>query len=233
MNLNNFYQKRLHAHRLIILLILLLIFALIITSQILSSAKVEPQITHSPNVEITIAPKPMPNVSNSYITIGKEDLLQDIKDNYPTTPIRAKQEIIATGLEMQELYNINPLITYFVGHAESSMNPYILHNEVTIKINGKKIRVRAIGLQGIVYEWWGESLIKAGIITNRADLFDPVLNIRAFGFIYNTLYKMPMHKSAKSKEESALLRYFGGDFPAYSKRISSKINYFIANKLYR
>ncbi len=177
-----------------------------------------------------VTQKPEPQ---SYIKITKQDLEADIAANYPSTPTKAKREIVDTIIEIEQTYNINPIITYAFGLVESSWNPHAMHKEVVINTGKKKLRIHAIGSMGIVFEWWGEKLIKAGIITNRADLLDPVLSIRAFGFIYNELHNMPMHPSARNKDESAMLRYFGGDHKSYIDKIEGKIGSLIAAKLYK
>lgn len=195
----------------------------------------EPQPAIAPMCEVNLNEVHIiePIASKSYINIDRQDLVRDITQNYPTIPTRAKREIVDTIVEVSKQYNINPLILYAMCHVESSMNPYEIHKEMIITIGDKKLKINAKGLAGIVFEWWGEKLINAGIITNRADLLDPILNIRSLGFIYNELYKMPLHGSASTKDESAMLRYFGGDFPSYSKRIDDKIGVLISDKLYR
>ena len=86
---------------------------------------------------------------------------------------------------------------------------------------------------GITWENHKTALINAGIAETRGDLFDPITNIKAGAFIYNYMYGLEMHKSAKYKDESALLRYFGGNYPAYVQRIDSKIATFVRPSLYR
>ncbi len=177
-----------------------------------------------------VTQKPEPQ---SYIKITKQDLEADIMANYPSTTNKAKRDIVDAIIEVEQTYNINPIITYSFGRVESSWKSYAVHKETVINTGKKKLSVRAIGSMGIIFEWWGEKLIKAGIITNRADLLDPVLSIRAFGFIYNELRSMPMHPSARNKDESAMLRYFGGDHKSYIDKIEGKIGSLIAAKLYR
>lgn len=185
-----------------------------------------------PKATKSITQQPQPQ-ERSFIQVLENDLVVDIMNNYDELPNRTKTEIVKTIMESSAEYGINPLIIYFMLHAESSMRPHIKHSLVEIKVNKKLIKTQAIGLGGVIYEWWGEKLIKAGIIANKADLFDPILNIRATCFILNENYKMPMHPSATSKDGSALLRYFGGNFPSYFKRIDEKILSFVSNKIYR
>ncbi len=205
-------------------------------AKLVATTKAEPIKAVATSVEAVVEkPKAISVkcIDESFISVTKQDLVIDIMSNYHNVPTRAKREIIDTLIEESQKYAINPMITYSAGHTESSMNPYVIHKDMIITIGDKKVKINAMGLNGIVYEWWGEKLIAAGIITNRADLLDPILNIKSFCFIYNELRKMPMHQSATNKDQSALLRYFGGDYKSYLDRIDTKIGDLIASKLYK
>lgn len=169
----------------------------------------------------------------SFVSITREDFMKDLQANYPEVSTRAKKQILQTIMDESANYDINPLILYSVLYVESSFHPWIEHTPVNITINKKSTRVRAVGLGGVVWEWWGSKLKAAGIAETRGDLFDLETNIKATAFVYNEMYKMKIHKSAKNKDESALLRYFGGDYPVYLQRIDSKISKFVRPNLYR
>lgn len=169
----------------------------------------------------------------SFVSITKDDFMKDLKHNYPETSLRTKKKILNAIMDESSNYDINPLILYSVFFVESSFRPWIEHTPTNIIINKKTTKIRAVGLGGVVWEWWGDKLKSAGIAETRGDLFDPETNVRATAFIYNEMYKMPIHKSAKNKDESALLRYFGGDYPIYLQRIDAKISKFVRPNLYR
>lgn len=168
----------------------------------------------------------------SFVYIEKSELTEDIK-KYKSISDCIKKDIINTVIEESVKYDINPLILYSMLHVESSMEFWKKHAPVTIDIKGKKIKTAAIGLGGVIWEWWGDKLVLNGIAQVKSDLYDPIKNIKSVAFIYNELYKMPKHKSADSQDESAMLRYFGGDFKVYFERIDSKIGEVISKKLYR
>lgn len=168
---------------------------------------------------------------DTYVSLTKYDLEVDIK-KYTQISNRVKKEIVSEIIDVSKKYDINPLIIYGLIHAESSMKYWINHKEVYVTISGKKQKVKAIGLGGIVWEWWGNQLVKEGIAEVRSDLYDPTINIRATAFVYNKLLDMKMHKSAKNKDESAMLRYFGGDYISYVNRINTKIGTIVSHKLY-
>ena len=169
----------------------------------------------------------------SFIELYKEDLQKDLDCNYPNVSTRNKKLILETIMEEADKYDINPLILYSICYAESSFRPYIEHPQTIIEKDGKKISVRAVGLMGVVWEWWSVQLVENKIAEVHSDLFDPVINIKAGAFVYNELYKKELHKVAKSRDESALLWYFGGPYLDYLHKIDTKISTFVRPKLYR
>jgi len=171
--------------------------------------------------------------NSSLVYVSKLDLLEDLQKNYPEVSMKVKLQILETVISESEKYNMNPLILYSMIYVESSFRHWLEHDPTTINKNGKQIKIRAVGLTGVVWEWWGEKLIAAGIIETRGDLFDPVANIKAGAFVYNEMYHQEMHKSAKYKDESALLRYFGGDYISYLNKIDAKIATFVRPNLFR
>ena len=171
--------------------------------------------------------------SGSIVYVGKEDLLNDLMTHYPDVSTKTKIAILETIISEAEKYNMNPLILYSIAYTESTFRHWLEHDLVTIQKNGKPQKIRAVGLMGTVWEWWGDKLKDAGIAETRGDLFDPITNIKAGAFIYNEMYHMEMHKSARYKDESALLRYFGGDYISYVQKIDAKIAQFVRPALYR
>ncbi len=169
----------------------------------------------------------------SYIKISKQDLEIDITSNYQDIPNRTKQEILSTIESTSKEFGINPLILYALLHTESSMKPYSQHSECIIEVNGKKVKTKAIGIAAIIPELWEEKLIAANIISTKSDLLDPILAIRAAGYILDHNYKLPMHKNATSKDGSALLHYFGAANNSYFEKINTKVTQIALKGLYR
>jgi len=171
--------------------------------------------------------------SKSFITVTEKAIMQDLKDNYPELSMKVKIKIITTIMEESAKYSINPLLLYAVCHVESTFRPWLEHEVRTITINGKQIKARCVGLMGISWENHKDLLRTSGIVESRGDLFDPVNNIRAGALILNEYFQMDMLKGAKTKDESALLRYFGGNFPVYVQRVEAKMFDVIRPNLYR
>ena len=130
--------------------------------------------------------------------------------------------ILGTIMTEAEKYDISPYILYAIFWQESRFKAHIEHPFIYVK--GK--RTRAVGLGGVVWEWWDEKLIKNDIADVRADLFDPETNIRASAFILNEFRKMKQLQGTQNKLESALARYYGSVKSGYHKKIIK-----IANKI--
>jgi hypothetical protein len=171
--------------------------------------------------------------SASLVQFTAEDLRHDIKIMYPALSKRVKKNIVDTILQESSKYNINPLILYSLLHTESSMRPWIEHKRILINIKHRKKYIRAVGLGGVVWEWWGDALKKEKIAEVRSDLFDAEVNIRAVAYIYNVFYNRKKHKNATTQDESAMIRYFGGGYKSYFERIDKKIAQLIGQKMYR
>ena len=182
-----------------------------------------------PTVQV-MQPKPEPQ---SYIKIAKQDLEIDIASNYHDISNRTKREILDTIESTPKEYGINPLILYALLHTESSMRPHTQHTECIVDVKGKKVKTRALGIAAIIPELWEEKLTAANIISAKSDLLDPILAIRAAGYILDHNYKLPMHKNATSKDGSALLHYFGAANNSYFEKINSKVTSITLKGLYR
>lgn len=169
----------------------------------------------------------------TYIKVDKKDLESDIMSNYFDIPNRTKREILDTIETVATEFNINPLILYALLHTESSMKPHAIHNDIIIELNDKKVKTKALGIAAIVPELWEDKLLEAKIISVRSDLLDPILAIRAAGFILNHNYNLPQHKNATSRDGSALLHYFGAPNGVYFDKINSKITSLTLKGLYR
>lgn len=142
---------------------------------------------------------------------------------------KAQRAIILTAIaKAADKYKISPIVFYGVIAVESSFRPWITHKQVVIK--GKKDN--AIGLGGIVSVWWLDKLREAGILETKSDLYDPVVNINAIGFVLAEYKTMPLMKGTTDITTSALRRYFGGNFKAYTERIENTIGAMILAKIY-
>jgi hypothetical protein len=165
----------------------------------------------------------------SLVTLTEDDLRNDL-DKYSYISKRVKEDILEAIVDSAEEFGVSPIILYGILQTESSMRPWIQHSEVTIIKDKVSIKVRAIGLGGIVWEWWGNDLISAGIAEVKSDLYDPAVNVRAVAYIFSLMKEMPLKGTAKNARESALLRYFGGNYPSYITKVYTNIGQIVIKK---
>jgi len=167
--------------------------------------------------------------NNSLISLGFKDLEKDLKDNESFLSSKNRTLVINSIKDAGKIYNINPVILYGLIYTESSFRYWIKHKPVLV---GRK-KEQAIGLTGVMFSWWGKKLIKAKIIETRSDLFGIRENIMSCAYILNELKQKPLLKGTKNKTESALRRYFGGNYKWYSQKIENKIGKLIFKKVYQ
>ena len=175
--------------------------------------------------------KPPPTVQKEKpfaIKITMGDLEEDLRSNSTHLSTRARKEFLSAITDASTTYNISPLILYSIAFVESSFRAQIRHKQITVN----KRKTNAIGLTGIVYEIWKDPLKKNKILETKSDLFNPRININACAYIFNTNRKMKLLKGTTTKAESAMRRYFGGNFKSYSDKINKKIGSIIAKKIY-
>lgn len=156
------------------------------------------------------------------LKLTKQSIALDL-DTFKHLSTREKSVIYSAIIEASKRYEINPLVIYSILYSESTFRSYLKHADITLTIDNKKIKTNAIGLGGIVWEWWGEDLVAEGIAETKDDLFDPRTNVFATAYVYKVMYSREKLKSAESQGESALMRYFGGEYKWYAAKINTKM----------
>lgn len=221
-----------------------LMVALLITLMFISRYEgykqgIDYQKQQTPIVQTLPAPPCKPIVKevlpkNILTLLTFDDLINNLSANYKHISTSNGAIILTTLRDVSKEHKINPIILYFLIHAESSFRWWIKHDLVTVKNEqGKKVKTRAIGLGGVIYEVWGSKLKSANIIETKADLYNITNNIRATAWIYAHERAKALHPKATNPEMSAMLRYFGGSYPSYFKRIDDKIIEFFRDKVYQ
>ena len=168
-------------------------------------------------------------LDKSLVILTVDDLREDL-NKYSYISNRVKENILNAIVEASKEFDVSPIILYGILQTESSMRPWIRHQEIAIIKDKASVRVRAIGLGGIVWEWWGDDLIANGIAEVRSDLYDPAVNVRAVAYIFSLMKEMPLKGTAKNARESALLRYFGGNYPSYVAKVYTNIGTIVIKK---
>ena len=185
--------------------------------------------------------------SKSLLFISKDTIETHMKDTYDHLSSHMRSLILNEIFTVSKKYDMNPIIYYALIHRESGMRAWMKHADVVVPVvtdnSGTTVPVKtnAIGLGGVIWEIWKTKLIKAGIAETKADLYDPVVNIRALGLILDHYSKQDLLPGVKSKDKSAIIRYYGVLYNKGTNTLNTeyfdKIDYFIGNmvesELYR
>lgn len=170
---------------------------------------------------------------NTLFHYTKTDLHAAMAESYRFLSTRQIDTLIEAIYATSKRYNMDPLILYAICATESSFRWWLTHDKVKVlNDQNKPIETSAIGLGGVIYEIWGNKLKEQGIIETKTDLYNPVTNIEAIGFIYTQLKAMPLKDGSSHAAQSALIRYFGGNYQAYFKKIDEVIIQLFRTKFY-
>ena len=198
---------------------------------------------HPKPLKEIIVKKKKPDVNfikDPLLVVDSKVLARHMFRNYKDVSVAKKKIILQAIFKSAHKYNINPLILYSIADIESDMRFWIKHANVYVNVtkNGKKRRIKtaAVGLCGVIWEIWGERLREHGIAEVKSDLYDPAVNIEAAAFIIDYNRKLPIVKGAKSKIESALLRYYGvipGQKNEYFNKVKNVIFSIVYSELFK
>ena len=183
-----------------------------------------PETGHNNTIKLDLAFLALKNAYyENYIdfTRNYQIAMQSDLDSYNHLSESEKSEIMSSIFKYSDIYDVDPCILYAVLKTESEMHPKIEHNSTYIKSLNKKIK--AVGLGGVVWEFWGSKLRDANIAKIRSDLFEIEANVAASAFILNELKHLPKLPKAKNITESMLMRYYGSQTAGYHKKIYYRV----------
>ena len=152
------------------------------------------------------------DLQNSITDIYVVDRLVSVYSN----TVETKRKIVDAVIKYSREYNIDPVTLASLLAKESSMNQYAKHSQVFVKVPLKKnwtkigtAKCKAVGMGGVIYEIWKYELAEIGI-KNRKALYNIDNNIKAAAKILSIYtHERKQLKHTVTKEESALLRYYG------------------------
>ena len=142
-------------------------------------------------------------------------LVSKLVNIYPNKE-EQKKKIIACILICAKESNVDVITLTALLAKESSLNQNAKHSTVFVKIptaknwtSYKTARVNAVGMGGVIFEIWKYELKEIGI-NSRDALLNVENNIKAAAHILGIYtHERKQLKHTSSKEESALLRYYG------------------------
>ena len=119
-----------------------------------------------------------------------------------------RKSIIKSIIKESKRYRVPTDILAYVLFNESSLNKSVKHDPVIVKVGKKKIKTRAIGLGGVIWETNKTLLRREGILSKR-ELYSIRINIKASAVILSHYISMKRVAGARNRVESGLMRYFG------------------------
>ena len=172
----------------------------------------------------------VPDVEPLYIDENKPDIeLDKLREkmhlNMGKIRISNKQktDIIQEIILQSETYNVDPKLVYAILFTESAFKNKVKHQPTYVK--QLKTKVQAIGMGGVVWEFWGDYLLENTSLTQKSDLKKWRKNIEATAAILAYLSNYRKHPKAKDVNESAAIRYYG----LYDKDYVQKTSYHLSN----
>lgn len=123
-----------------------------------------------------------------------------------------------------EKYKIPIGLLHAIFRVESDYRFNITHADVVVPVKGKSARTNAVGLGGILWVYWGESLRAEKIAEVEQDLFLPNVSIRATGYILRYLIDSEIKAGGKNSYNilsNVVKRYYGAYSESYTMKMKS------------
>lgn len=112
-------------------------------------------------------------------------------------------------------------LMHAITRTESEYRFWIDHPTVKVTVKGKPVTTNAIGLGGVIWDFWSDSLMAYGIAYNRSDLYIPSIGIMAEACVLHIIIKDVM--SNFPRETSILSRIQSQYYGAYSDMYMSRM----------
>lgn len=139
-------------------------------------------------------------------------------DEYEDLSASVKNQIAGSILEASNEYNVPPGLLHAIFQIESEYRFNVIHAPIVVK--GKK--TAAIGLGGIVWEYWSKELIGADIAEKKSDLYIPRINIVAAAYILRDIIDEELQRKSTEKSNiisRIIIQYYGARSIAYENKM--------------
>ena len=152
---------------------------------------------------------PIPvSVFNDFYEIGlvKADL-----ETYGTVSSKVETIILDNIKDVHAKRHIPIGLLHCIFRVESEYRFNIDHPEVSVKVSKSIIKTHAIGLGGVMWCFWKDSLIANGIAEKETDLYLPDVNIQASGYILSSIIHQVLSDkvNASNVANEIIRRYYG------------------------
>ena len=126
--------------------------------------------------------------------------------------------------ETSEKYRIPIGLLHAIFRVESDYRFNITHDKVVVTVKGNNVATNAVGLGGILWVYWGDSLRANKIAEVEQDLFLPNVSIRATGYILRVLINSEIKAGGKNSYNilaNVVKRYYGAYNDQYVERMKN------------
>lgn len=150
------------------------------------------------------------------------ELIREDLQTYGTLSPKVESLIITTIDSCSKEYEIPIGLLHCIFRVESDYRFNIDHPDVTVPINGKMFKTHAIGLGGVMWCYWKDSLRTNNIAVEETDLYLPDINIRATSYILSFYIKKAIkehHVFESTILNEVIKEYYG----AYNSLYMSKM----------
>ena len=106
-------------------------------------------------------------------------LVEDDLKTYNHLSSNARQEILDSLYGAYKRFKVPIGLMHAVTRTESEYRFWITHPNVNVKIHGKRVKTNAVGMGGIIWEIWGDTLKHFNVAYNKSDLYMPGVGITA------------------------------------------------------
>jgi hypothetical protein len=127
-------------------------------------------------------------------------------------------------------YRLPMILMHAIFKVESDYRYWIEHPKVRVVVHGKTITANAIGLGGVMWCFWGDSLKANRIAETKSDLYLPEVNVMASGYILRTLINEEAQNNPQLSKlnilNNVIRRYYGEynkDYKMKMQKFTSKL----------
>jgi len=166
-------------------------------------------------------------------------LVEDDLKTYNHLSDNARQEILDSLYGAYKRFKVPIGLMHAVTRTESEYRFWLTHPDVNVKINGKRVKTNALGMGGVIWEIWGDTLKYFDVAHNKSDLYIPGVGITAQACVLHLIIEEVMVDSvpvynivprvqakyygAYAKEYIARMKLVISDL--WLKRIAKEIDY--------
>jgi len=165
------------------------------------------------------------SISDSLATYNNNFELELVKadlDTYGTISPKVEEIILSNIEDVSKKYKIPIGLLHCIFRVESEYRFNIDHPTVTVQVHGKSVVTHAIGLGGVMWCYWKDSLRVHGIAQMESDLYLPDVNIQASGYILSVDIRQVLSDKANVNDvlDEIIRRYYGAYNDIYMAKMT-------------